>query len=160
MSKHEIELRKIIRDHWGPDAHWVEHAHGGTSGMADCYLNFDGTLLPCELKIGSRTLKGGLKLKIQPSQYLYHSKLERKGMHSLFIALIEYNPKKWALYIFPGACIGMISRGEWIKVNQWFVGITTILNDKTYPIREKIEVALRNPGFWDGNFQKGLAEAT
>lgn len=54
IFKSEGDVRGWVRANAGRRVFWIEAARGGTDGLQDCLIVFDGRLVPVELKIGNQ----------------------------------------------------------------------------------------------------------
>jgi len=64
---------------------WVEHAPGSTVGAPDLFIGFDGQHVAIELKRLVVKKDGSFKVKVQPSQPVWHKTQTAAGINAFFV---------------------------------------------------------------------------
>lgn len=107
---------QIFQDHFRNNwPHYLTRIHpglGSDTGVADLFIDLNGILTPCELKVG--TIKDDI-LKphvVRPSQIAWHRNLHDHGFDSIFVVGVRIGPDKsdWQPYAFDGKL-----RAQWKK---------------------------------------------
>jgi hypothetical protein len=94
--------------HYGGWYSRIEYAPGATVGNPDALLLVSGRILPLEVKVATVLKRGGLRVKVRPSQSLWHRKLiDADGMSAFFIRADD--GRSWVL---PGCFLETIIDGE------------------------------------------------
>jgi hypothetical protein len=124
----ESDLRRWVRKELGDHTYWVEHARGGTVGMADCLIAIDKRLVPLELKVGLLREKESemwWKMSMRPAQTQIADRLHGQGIGTFVLVGNVYSKDLWLM----GDCAFDKVEGEWIRMagpvldGRWLLGM-------------------------------------
>jgi hypothetical protein len=111
----ESDLRRWVRKELGVMAYWVEHARGGTVGLADCFVAVDERLVPVELKVGPLREKESecwWQVRLRPAQIQVGDRLWHQGVETCVLVGNEYCEGVWMM---PWRDLNK-AEGGWVQV--------------------------------------------